>query len=473
MIHYLLLLLTTTALTQASARQENQKNVDPQEIKPLLFIVERSQTTPQQQNEKKESARQQAQQGFESNLQFGGFPFLEPQFQYPGFNQQSFPRVQPSIYLYGPGGHGQPILINPGSPPGNFLVPQPYPGPNVRDTPQQRPFFVGGYPNPKPAHIPPIEKDAEEIPTNPAKIPPLESTPKATKPEKLETFNEGKNEYPFKPAGEADVLAAADKNPQFINTNALRPGHRFFILNGNDLFQNYPNVPNYPGEANVGLKYAQQPDSQYQQPEVFQKQQLPLDINSLLVQTLLVRPSTGETIPNSDLNPEQRFHPSPEEQFPPIFNPPNPQIPQDVFFRSSLQQNDAFGQEGAIPVGQFRFTPPNGPYYPLDGEDIENDSIIVDAKIEDGSMGENGADNVQTEGPRPDKSEEPGMAQASPGAIALAGPGGVAGASPRATSIVGKGGVAVSNPQATAVAGTKKEADKDEKDKKLQRKFNK
>lgn len=72
--------------------------------------------------------------------------------------------------LYNPG-QGQPILINPGSPPGNFLVPQqPQPGPNfvLRD---QGPVFLAGYP--KPAHIPPIEKDAEEIPTNPSKIPPL------------------------------------------------------------------------------------------------------------------------------------------------------------------------------------------------------------------------------------------------------------------------------------------------------------
>lgn len=79
-------------------------------------------------------------------------------------------RVQPQLIFYGPG-QGQPILINPGSPPGNFLIPQqPQPGPNfvLRD---QGPVFLAGYP--KPAHIPPIEKDAEEIPTNPAKIPPL------------------------------------------------------------------------------------------------------------------------------------------------------------------------------------------------------------------------------------------------------------------------------------------------------------
>lgn len=53
----------------------------------------------------------------------------------------------------------------------------------------------------------------------------------------------------------------------------------------------------------------------------------------------------------------------------------------------------------------------------------------------------------------PLKESEPSTAQAAPGAIALAGPGGVAGAAPRGTALVGKGGLAISSPQATAVAG--------------------
>lgn len=56
-------------------------------------------------------------------------------------------------------------------------------------------------------------------------------------------------------------------------------------------------------------------------------------------------------------------------------------------------------------------------------------------------------------GSNPGKESEPSTAQAAPGAIALAGPGGVAGAAPRGTALVGKGGLAVSSPQATAVAG--------------------
>lgn len=82
-------------------------------------------------------------------------------------------RIQPQVLFY-PGGAppGQQFLLQPGAPPGNFLYPQPQPGPEIvlRDSPPpQRPFFVAGYP--KPAHVPPIEKDAEEIPTDPAKIP--------------------------------------------------------------------------------------------------------------------------------------------------------------------------------------------------------------------------------------------------------------------------------------------------------------
>lgn len=59
-----------------------------------------------------------------------------------------------------------------------------------------------------------------------------------------------------------------------------------------------------------------------------------------------------------------------------------------------------------------------------------------------------------TVSPQPEKSSDPSTAQAAPGAIALAGPGGVAGAAPKATALAGKGGLAISSPQATAVAGT-------------------
>lgn len=82
-------------------------------------------------------------------------------------------RFQPQLLYYAGGAPpGQQFLLQPGAPPGNFLIPQPQPqpGPGVvlRDGPP-RPIFAAGYP--KPAHVPPIEKDAEEIPTDPARIP--------------------------------------------------------------------------------------------------------------------------------------------------------------------------------------------------------------------------------------------------------------------------------------------------------------
>lgn len=58
-----------------------------------------------------------------------------------------------------------------------------------------------------------------------------------------------------------------------------------------------------------------------------------------------------------------------------------------------------------------------------------------------------------------EKLSEPSTAQASPGAISIAGPGGIAGAAPKATALAGKGGLAISSPQATAVAGTQDDQD--------------
>lgn len=57
------------------------------------------------------------------------------------------------------------------------------------------------------------------------------------KPEKLETFDE-KPEIERPTTGEADVLASADRT--LGRMPALKPGHRFFILNGQPLFSNYP-----------------------------------------------------------------------------------------------------------------------------------------------------------------------------------------------------------------------------------------
>ncbi|CAH1117929.1 unnamed protein product [Phaedon cochleariae] len=425
---HLLILTATFGSVLPLPRQAIQNHEDSHNLKPLLFLIQRS--SPQQQQQvqhKEERLAKQQQFGFSSPLSFGGFSYFEPQFRYPGINQHGFPRVQPSIVLYGAAGQGQPILINPGIPPGhNFLVPQqPRQGPNVGQRPQQRPFFVGGYPNPKPAHIPPIEKDAEEIPTDPASIPPLPSTPSVDrKPEKLETFNEDKIERPFK----------TTRTPQ------LQPGQRFFILNGDNLFLDYPFT------YSEDLKYNRQQPQNLDEPR--QPPPSPTDINSLPLQTFL---SKNGQISSSNFPPEQHLF-SPNlypgqsgQQFDQNLATLRPEL---ALFRSSLPLGDT--------VGHFRFTPPSEPYYPFDGEDVENEAVVVDAKYED-DIGK-GVRYTENQDPSVsngelDGSDEPSTAQAAPGAIALAGRGGVAGASPKATSLAGKGGLAVSSPQATAVAG--------------------
>ncbi|KRT86145.1 hypothetical protein AMK59_2333, partial [Oryctes borbonicus] len=90
------------------------------------------------------------------------FSLLDPQLQYPPYSGGS-PRVQPQVLVYPGGAPGQPFLLQPGAPPGNFLFPQPQPGFVFRDVPATRPgVFMSGYP--KPAYVPPINRDAEEIP---------------------------------------------------------------------------------------------------------------------------------------------------------------------------------------------------------------------------------------------------------------------------------------------------------------------
>lgn len=68
------------------------------------------------------------------------------------------------------------------------------------------------------------------------------------KPEKLETFNESPKESDkSSPSeGEQEVLASADKYPNPLlkkTATSLKPGQRFFILNGQPLFSNYPFQP--------------------------------------------------------------------------------------------------------------------------------------------------------------------------------------------------------------------------------------
>lgn len=260
----------------------------------------------------------------------------------------------------------------------------------------------------------------------------------AKKPEKLETFNEGKNNYPTKSAGEADILEAADRNPQQIPGPPLKPGQRFFILNGEPLYQNHFQFEQYPDLERLGLKNSPDyPITQHVQPDPLPKQQIlqpeadKQQFQLFLGQTqpvLLQRQQTQSGINqqqpikqnvvqgSQSLQPELsqpkiQFDALPRAQYQPfdiqkqyqaedlakqgVFN-----IPVYPFFRNAAIGNGAEqnvdinqqpfspdlpfnpGQEQLLSIGQFKFNAPNTPYFPIGGEDIENDSIVVDAKIE-------------------------------------------------------------------------------------------
>lgn len=190
----------------------------------------------------------------------------------------------------------------------------------------------------------------------------------------METFNEGKFEFPTKSAGEADVLAAADRNPQLIPGTSLKPGHRFFILNGEDLFTNFP----LPNNRELNLKYAENQPEQIQLPLYPQSQNLDkqseVEVNNIPIQTLLLRNAVAGQISNiQDLDTEAKL--------PENFIALNQPSADQALFRSSFPINIA--SENIQPIGQFRYTPPSEPYFSLDGDDIENDAIIIDAKADD------------------------------------------------------------------------------------------
>lgn len=164
------------------------------------------------------------------------------------------------------------------------------------------------------------------------------------------------------------MLAAADRNPGLYPRPNLKPGHRFFILNGEDLF-------NFPVQDNreLNLKYAQSQAEQiqlpvFQQPESAERQS-EIDVNNIPVQNILLRSAASAP----DFNTEDKFG---------NFVALNQQTADQALFRSSFPIN--IESESIHPIGQFRYTPPSEPYYALDAEDFANDAIVVEAKL-DGS----------------------------------------------------------------------------------------
>nr|CAH7712726.1 unnamed protein product [Callosobruchus chinensis] len=394
-----------------------------------------------------------------------GYNYIHDKQRQPGV----YGRV-PQFFVYRP---EQPILINPGSVPGNFLPPS---GPGIYGGPGlnpgiggRNPFFVGGGGGgqpPRPNFVPPIEKDAEEIPTDPSKIPPFnggKGSGQSVQPEKLETLDEGKPDFPPKPIGEADV------NHQQFPSYGQKPGHKFFfILNGQTLlphsaFEKYngynlgdeqiqhggPNKEEFNSNIPEEYRDTSHRDEHHEEPGHPGKE----DLQSNIPQ---------EYVPQQDHNEYRDSKYYSDDKYPQNFFGAE----HGLFFRNS-GPGDAAGGGPEDNVGhsnhesgQFRYSPPGDPYLPF-GDESENDSVVVDADFEDRNTRGSSESTRKEEPSRSDSEKEdseptgdPSTAQAAPGAIAIAGPGGVAGASPKATALAGKRGLAVSSPQATAVAGT-------------------
>lgn len=179
----------------------------------------------------------------------------------------------------------------------------------------------------------------------------------------------------------------------------MRPGQRFFILNGEPLYQNYPN--NYQEDPNLGFQQIDQPFQQLQdghQPQYF-------NYNAPVPGFLLRNvpefnqqpnyPPQGNTdlsrVPNQN---DQRFTQSfiplgqnlPQEaslrgnlpNLPELVQLNGQSLPQDSIFKTNLENNNA----NRVPIGQFRFAPPNGAFFPFE-DDTENDSVVVDANFDD------------------------------------------------------------------------------------------
>lgn len=295
----------------------------------------------------------------------------------------------------------------------------------------------------------------------------------------METLNEGKADYPVNSENEADVLDDVDKKSEsFPKSTALKPGQRFFFLNGEPLYQNYA------FQNDIGFPSL---DSRYEQALFPTKQDLDLQYNTYPFHALLLRNEIPKDAQGHFINPSQQSglinqehlkkHETPEEQshkdtqqYNPIqqqfvpqqqnfhvptefrlqaipfqfqtqlpnqdtitqtktqpqtaldqsnipqvqpvqpqfsgFLPPNPQfqtesrtLPQEALFRSGLPFSLDGENQDFEGYGQFRFTPPSNSYYPTDGEDIENDSIVINANLEDASS-ESDTDKPDNEGER-------------------------------------------------------------------------
>ncbi|KAK4879224.1 hypothetical protein RN001_007370 [Aquatica leii] len=402
---------------------------------------------------------------------------VDPQYQFNYVpNKQYYPNNQPPFILYGGAGvPGQQFLYRPGSPPpGNFLIPQP--GPDVMYGNPQTPVFTAGYP--KPAHIPPIEKDAEEVPNLAGNHRPTRTgrpnyqSKLPVRPQRIETFDEVES------GEEVDDFEQAEKNPNnfypkkaFPNRPVLKPGQQFFILNGNTLFSNVPleeePIPQQQFGRSAPRITSARTGKQRQSDTAKQSSK------KAPAKTVQKESENHVSLNNAaDFKEDDGFLREPIEavqQVPLILpHPHHPHLPLSPY----LLPNPI--EEQLQYARNFHFNPGLAPYNPYyepapypyvvtydPDEKEDDDTVTIDAKSE--SEEEKKVEESTTVS----TTDEPSISQSKPSALAVSGVGGVASAGPKGTALVGNKGLAVASPEATAVAGpTKDESDQKSKTKK-------
>lgn len=191
----------------------------------------------------------------------------------------------------------------------------------------------------------------------------------------------------------------------------MKPGHRYFILNGEPLFHTYPNLndpQNIPTKKynpeHTSTKLQQQPQF-LQKPEtdyssipfesVLFNNQLPIAESNLESNFPILNSGNSKYFPSEQIQPKNQQNQVDLR----TYAPQNPSIiplevpqfhPQQAFFKSRSSPKE---QGSFYPIGQFRYTPPNEPYFPFGGEDVENDAIVVVA--DDKTAGE--SDNKENQ----------------------------------------------------------------------------
>lgn len=222
------------------------------------------------------------------------------------------------------------------------------------------------------------------------------------KPEKLETFDEKPEN--FQPDLEnADI----DRNPSYPKTAlpGLKPGQRFFILNGQPLFSNYPVHPSFINQPSY------QPNTRlyYQQPQEFSKIPPPQPLQQNPIEDFFLRNAvTGEisnvrpnyiqpelTIPQNFISLNQpvdyRQNSLLRYTLPLPITLTNKEIgvksnnreAEKANFKNELKPIVVLDEEvGKIPDDKQDKSKSNLDYFRYGKVDDDNDAVVIEAKLE-------------------------------------------------------------------------------------------